>query len=133
MSEIEITDENFKETRARMQQQSMDILLAIARRFKMKDVNSDPKHREELIECIVGRIKNVMVSKYQPSSYEELNKITKLLVDSLIQKPKSEGRKKRKSDKERKKIQDPMEKLKIRSMAGNFKASRVVGTRDRKI
>lgn len=88
MSEIEITDENFIETRKRMQEQSMEILLKIARRFNMNGVEKDPKYRETLIKRIVSRIKNVMVQKYQPTSYSDLTKITKLLVDSLIEKPK---------------------------------------------
>ncbi len=107
MTEIEITDENFIETHKRMQEQTMDTLIAIARRFKMPEASSEPEYRETLIERIVSRIKSVMVSKYQPTSYTELNKITKLLVDSLIQKPKEQKTsvKKIKSKKEIEKVE----------------------------
>ena len=101
MSEIEITDENFVETRKRMQEQSMDVLINIARRFKMSNVVEEPSYRDELINRIVSRIKNVMVQKYQPTSYEELNKITKLLVDSLIKKPNEAGSSRRKKKQEK--------------------------------
>jgi hypothetical protein len=42
MSEIEITDDNFINTRKRMQEQSMEVLIAIARRFKMGNIQNEP-------------------------------------------------------------------------------------------
>jgi hypothetical protein len=133
MMNVQITDENFIETRETLMLQTDKRLEGIARRFQMKNIES--YSRTQLIDKIVSKIKNVMISKYQPQSVEQLEKITKLLVESLITTPANRPKNRKMEKKEKSKnlnlIQlevDPFEKLKIKNLAGKF-----MNKKDRKI
>ena len=80
--EIQITEENFLKAREKLKEQKIEVLLTIAKRFKIS--NLEGIARQDLIDKIVRKIKNVMISRYKPESYEKLDELTNLLVNSLI-------------------------------------------------
>lgn len=136
MSSIELTDENFKETKLKIGAQSIEVLNKIANRFKIPPAIQEESTKDQLVELIVSKIKHVMIHKYQPPTYDDFYKTHTTLVEQLILSSSATEVSDQNVKKEAsivQKDQDPSERLKIVKMAGNFQVSRVEATGEKKI